>query len=97
MAAVISLCPESERGVKILDELETRTEMKPMEVIDDKTRRYYLEAEDATVDAFDPMLDQIDRDWRQHVNNRTDQLESELDEELDQEELDEAWEEAGED
>src|SRR5512139_874111 len=97
MAAVISLRPESESGGKIPDELEKRTEMKPMEVIDDKTRRYYLEAEDAGIDAFDPMLDQIDRDWRQHVNNRTDQLESELDEELDQEELDEAWEEAGED
>jgi hypothetical protein len=31
--------------------------------------RYYLNVEDADVDAFDPMLDTIDLDWRSHVTN----------------------------
>lgn len=97
MAAVIALRPKDDRGNEILDELEARTEMKPLDpILEDGTRRYYLRAEDADIDAFDPMLDKIDREWRQHVNNWIDQqLESELDEELNQEELDEAWEEAG--
>jgi hypothetical protein len=34
--------------------------MKPTEVIDDGTRRYYLNAEDADAYAFDPMLEKID-------------------------------------
>jgi hypothetical protein len=43
--------------------------MPPLQVIDDGTRRYYLDAEDADVDAFDTMLDRIDRDWHSHVTN----------------------------
>lgn len=71
MAAVIALRPNSDRGREILDALEKRTEMRPMEpgVLDDGTRRYYLDAQDADVDAFDPMLDKIDRDWRHHLTN----------------------------
>ena len=68
MANVIALRPETDRGHEILDEVEARTEMRPTEpVADDGTRRYYLHAVDADVDALDPMLDKIDRDWRSHV------------------------------
>jgi hypothetical protein len=67
MAAVIALRPKDDRGVEIIVELEARTEMNPMEAIDDGTRRYYLSAEDARLDAFDPMLDEIDADWSDHV------------------------------
>ena len=70
MAAEISLSANDDRGREILDELEKRTEMRPMEVRD-KTRRYYLNAADAHVGAFDSMLDKIDPNWRDHVNNWT--------------------------
>jgi hypothetical protein len=42
-----------------------------MPIVEDGTRRYYPSAKDADVDAFDPMLDKIASDWRDHVNNRT--------------------------
>jgi hypothetical protein len=67
MAAVIALRPKDDRGVEIIVELEARTEMNPMEVIEDDIRRYYLSAEDDGVDAFDAMLDKIDADWSDHV------------------------------
>jgi hypothetical protein len=67
MAAVIALRPKTERGVEILDELEEKTEMDPQQVLEDGTRRYYLDTEDADVTAFDPVLVQIDMDWREHV------------------------------
>jgi hypothetical protein len=67
MAAVIALRPKDDRGVEIIVELEARTEMNPMEVIEDDIRRYYLSAEDDGVDAFAPMLDKIDADWSDHV------------------------------
>jgi hypothetical protein len=69
MAAVIALRPYGERGREILDKLEEQTEMKPIEVLDDDTRRYQLTGTDAGADAFDPMLDKIERDWRFHVTN----------------------------
>ncbi len=69
MAAVIALRPNGERGREILDKLEEQTEMKPIEVLDDDTRRYQLSATDAGADAFDPMLDKIEPDWRFHVTN----------------------------
>ncbi len=69
MAAVIALRPETEHGEEILDELERRTEVRPMQVIDDGTRRYYLDSVDADVDAFDSMLFQIDTGWREHITN----------------------------
>jgi hypothetical protein len=59
MAAVIALRPNGERGREILDKLEEQTEMKPIEVLDDDTRRYQLTATDAGADAFDPILDKI--------------------------------------
>ena len=46
--------------------------MKPTELLEDGTRSYYLSATDADVNAFDPMLDKIDRDWRHHVTNLSD-------------------------
>jgi hypothetical protein len=68
MANVIALRPETDRGREILDEVEARTEMRSTEpVADDGTRRYYLHAVDADVDALEPVLDKIDRDWRSHV------------------------------
>ena len=49
---------------------ERRTEVRPQQVgVDDGTRRYYLSARDADVDAFDPMLDKIDPAWRDHLTN----------------------------
>lgn len=69
MAVVIALCPETERGRQILDELEKQTHMHPMKELENGTRRYHLSAEDADVDAFDPMLNEIDSDWRHHVTN----------------------------
>ena len=60
MAAEIALRANDDRGREIVDELEKQTEMKPTEVMDDGTRRYYLIATYADVDAFDPMLDKID-------------------------------------
>jgi hypothetical protein len=38
MAAVIALRPKDDRGVEIIVELEARTEMNPMEVIEDDRR-----------------------------------------------------------
>jgi len=68
MAAEIALHPNDDRGGEILDELEKQTELKP-EILPDGSHRYYLSATDADVDAFDPMLDKIDSDWRDHLTN----------------------------
>ncbi len=69
MAAAIALRPESERGAEILDELEVQFNIQPMQVIDDGTRRYHLDAKDAEVDAFDSMLDKVDPNWSHHLTN----------------------------
>jgi hypothetical protein len=69
MAAVIALRPDTDRGREILDELEQKTQMRPEQVLEDGTRRYYLTAQDADVDAFDAMLDTIEADWRNHLTN----------------------------
>jgi hypothetical protein len=69
MAAVIALRPETDRGSEILDQLEQVTEVKPTEIDDDGTRRYNLSAEDADTDAFDPMLNKVDENWRDHIEN----------------------------
>jgi hypothetical protein len=69
MAAVIALRPDTDRGREILDELEQQTQIRPEKVLGDGTRRYYLDAQDAGIDAFDPMLDKIDPDWRSHLLN----------------------------
>lgn len=67
MTVVIALRPHAKRGQGILDALEERRGMQPMQRLQDGTRRYRLE--DADVAEFDPMLDQIDPDWRNHITN----------------------------
>ena len=69
MAAEIALRANDDRGREIVDELEKQTEVKPTEVMGDGTRRYYLSAMAAGVDALDPMLDKIASDWRDHLTN----------------------------
>ncbi len=46
--------------------------MRAMQVLDDGTRRYRLDAEDASVADLDPMLHRIDPDWRNHMSTRRD-------------------------
>ena len=68
MAVTIAFRPKDNRGEQILDRLQKRHEMQPAVIANDGTRRYYLE-DDANVDALDPMLEEIDRDWRGHLTN----------------------------
>jgi hypothetical protein len=68
-AVVISLRPETDRGIEILDELANQTEVQPDQVVADGTRRYYLHGKGLDGNALDPMLDKIDPDWRGHVTN----------------------------
>ena len=70
MAAVIALRPDTEQGAEILDEFEARFNIQSMQVIDDGTRRYQLDAKDAEVDAFDSMLNEaLDPSWRHHLTD----------------------------
>jgi len=72
MPAIISLHPGDQRGRERLDELEAQTGIQPEEVApEDGTRTYSVLAQDATIDAFDPILDKIDPQWRNHVTNVT--------------------------
>ena len=71
MAAVIFLRPRTRKGREILDRLEVQTDATPLPVIEDGTRRYYLDGKDADAHAFDPILDKIASDWRDHVSNST--------------------------
>lgn len=66
MPAEIALRPNDDRGKEILDELEEETKVPP-EVLEDGTRRYHASSEYAGEDAFNPMLDKIDRGWRNHI------------------------------
>jgi hypothetical protein len=68
MTVVIAALADTERGREILDELEEQTDMRAMQVLDDGTRRYQLDAEDASVADLDPMLHRIDPDWRNHMS-----------------------------
>jgi hypothetical protein len=68
MTAVIALRPETDRGQTILEQLEVRYEIWPMQIVANGTRRYHLDGEGADVlDGLDPMLISIDRDWRDHL------------------------------
>jgi hypothetical protein len=69
VGAVISLRPKNDRGREILAMLEERTGESPTHVIDDGTRRYYLIAQEADITDFDPVLDRIAPDWKDHVDN----------------------------
>jgi hypothetical protein len=64
MAAVIAFRPETDRGQTILNQLEERYDIWPMQIVADGTRRYQLDGEGADVDGLDPMLTTIDPDWR---------------------------------
>jgi hypothetical protein len=69
MAAVIALRPKSDHGGEILDELERRSKVPPMQdEVDDGTRRYHLDG-DADVDAFDAALCSIDLGRREYVES----------------------------
>lgn len=67
MAAVIRLVPLDDRGRGIIEKLEKKTGEEPIEIRDDGSRLYHLQAEDAGVDGFDAMLNRIDSDWDEHV------------------------------
>ena len=64
---MIALRPESDRGQTILNELEVRYEIWPMQIVADGTRRYHPDGEGADIDGLDPMLTSIDPDWRVHL------------------------------
>jgi hypothetical protein len=67
MAAVIRLVPLDDRGWEIIEKLEEKTGEQPIEIRDDGSRLYHLQAEDVGVDGFDAMLNRIDSDWQEHV------------------------------
>ena len=45
MASVIAFLPRTERGYQILDELELRFEIWPLQMLPDGTRRYQVDDE----------------------------------------------------
>ena len=67
MAAVIRLVPRDDRGREIIEKLEEKTGEQPIEIRDDGSRLYHLQAEDVGVDGFDAMLNRLDSDWQEHV------------------------------
>lgn len=69
MAAQITLQPHDDRGREILDELEQETGELPFRTNNATgSREYYLNAQDVDTSGFDPMLDRIDADWRDHIS-----------------------------
>jgi hypothetical protein len=71
MPAVVQLTALDDRGREIIAELEERTQERPREILEDGTREYYLSAHQVGPDGFDPMLDRIDSDWRDHLTRTT--------------------------
>ena len=67
MTVVIAFRPETNRGRRILDDLEVRFGLWPMQIVGDGTRRYRTCQGGADVDGFDPLLDQVDGGWRDHL------------------------------
>jgi hypothetical protein len=66
MSVVIELIPLSDHGRDLLDELEEKTDKGFKTAEATGARTYYLESADST-EAFEPMLDQIDADWREYL------------------------------
>jgi hypothetical protein len=65
VAVEIRLVPVGPRGRALLDRLERATAMAPAEIEPGTGARwYYLASAYADVDAFDPVLDRLDEDWR---------------------------------
>ena len=69
MSALIALLPTTDRGRRILDDLEVRFELWPMQIVGDGTRRYENDHGGADVDGFEPLLDRVDGGWRDHVTS----------------------------
>ena len=67
MTVVIAFRPETGRGRRILDDLEVRFDLWPMQIVRDGTRRYRIDQGGANVDGLDSSLDQVDGAWRDHL------------------------------
>ena len=67
MTVVIAFRPETDRGRRILDDLEVRFDLWPMQIVGDGTRRYENDHGGADVDGFDSSLDRVDGGWRDHL------------------------------
>ncbi|MGI9557025.1 MAG: hypothetical protein ACR2N5_03690 [Solirubrobacterales bacterium] len=69
MPAVVRLLPTTDTGAELLDELERRSGIKPMEGTQkDGSRVYWVDTDDAGIDTFDSMLDAIDPSWQEHLS-----------------------------
>jgi hypothetical protein len=64
---VIAFRPETARGRRILNDLELRFDIWPMQIVGDGTRRYGIDQDGAEVDGFGSSLDQVDGGWRDHL------------------------------
>ena len=70
MPAIVELTPLTRRGRKLLDELETKTGLRPFETSDASGgKTYYLQAS-ANVDGFQAALDRIEPNWVRHLTFR---------------------------
>jgi hypothetical protein len=64
---VVDLIPYDERGLEIIEELETGAPDTPVEIRHYGLREYYVRAENLGLAGFDAMLDRIDPSWREHL------------------------------
>jgi hypothetical protein len=67
MPVVSAFLPKTDRGRRILDELEVRFGVWPVRIVGDGTRRYRTSQDGADADGLDPLLDQVDGGWRDHL------------------------------
>ena len=70
MAAAVRLVPLDDRGREIIDAFEEATNVRPTEVQEDGSRRYYLHGGDASGET----LERIDPDWQEHVTRASSTL-----------------------
>jgi hypothetical protein len=67
MSIEVTMTPLSDRGNRLLDALEARTDTRPYRVsADTGARTYSLESESAGID-FEKLLDRIDPNWNEHL------------------------------
>jgi hypothetical protein len=71
MAAVIFLKPKTCKGREILDRLEEEVNASRCRSSRTAPAATTWTARMRDADAFDPMLDKIASDWRDHVSNST--------------------------
>jgi hypothetical protein len=70
MPAIVELTPLTHRGRELLDELETKTGLRPFKTSDASgAKTYYLPAS-ANVDGFQAALDRIAPNWVTHLTFR---------------------------